>query len=742
MWPYLKGKLNDQQYKAAMYTSWHSLILAGAGSGKTRTLTYKIANLIHGTKTHPSQILAVTFTNKAANEMKTRLQEIMADIQEHVWQDQAQDDVWWFDFDALTSGEITNKPSHQQYQQRDYKWIGTFHSIFLKMLKKDIDKLGMKYTKQFSIYDSSDIAALIKGTLKRKDMADRLERRAVQRTISWWKWQWWLPEQAALHCESQMDEWTLSIYQEYQKALEDGNALDFDDLLMLPWKLFSTSPETLAKWQEQFKYILVDEAQDTNTIQFDLMKKLTWKHGNITFIGDDYQSIYRWRGAKMSNFLNVQQRWPSIETFKLETNYRSKPHIVEAGNTIIKMNTQQYDKEVVPHRTGEDSIRIFGFADEVDEAMQIIELIVKIKEEQEKQWSDFTILYRTNAQSSPFEQILLTDGIPYTVVGAFKFFERQEIKDIVSYVKYLLNPKDSIALKRIINTPSRKIGKTTIEQLEAIWYENNTNLADVIAHIQTHAAGIKPAVQTKITNFNNILQSMLHTMDMLSPKQLLEQIVQWIQYKQHLIKSDGEEKAEERMENIGQLINIAWKYEAVWRDAIIQFMDEISLMTNIEEQGKDQIDAIRLMTVHASKWLEFPYVFIVGLEEWVFPLPKAKFDDAELEEERRWMYVAITRAKDHLFMSYANSRQQRWQIKYNPPSRFLEELPENLVKRYDLWSKAKRSMWPKFDEWDAIKHKLFWPGKILELWDEVAIIKFENPKFGLRKLETRFLQKW
>jgi len=648
-----------------------------------------------------------------------------------------------------------------KYQHRDYQRIGTFHSIFLKILKKDIGKLGMKYTTGFSIYDaSSDVPALVKSIIKQLNMKEMLQRRDVHRKISSWKSKGWLPDQAWLHCETQQEEWILEIYQKYQQALEDANALDFDDLLLLAKELFERSPETLEKRQKQFHHILVDEAQDTNALQFDLMRKLSAIDNNtkthqtssdissdfippktITFIGDDYQSIYRWRGAVMDNFLHVDRRWANIKTFKLEINYRSKPHIVEAGNAIIKMNKKQYDKEVVAHRQWDDKIRIFGFSDEVDEAMQIIELITKVKEEQERKRSDFTILYRTNAQSSPFEQILLTEGIPYKVVGAFKFFERREVKDIISYVKYLLNPKDSIALKRIINTPKRSIGKTTIDQLEEIANRSNKTLAEVIAHINQGASNIKPATQSKIKAFNNLLQSMFHSMDMLTVKQLLEQIVKWIQYEQFLIKTEGTEKAEERMENIGQLINIAAKYDVPGKESVIQFMDEISLMTSIEETGRDEVDALKLMTVHASKGLEFPYVFIVGLEEWIFPLPKAKFDEAELEEERRGMYVALTRAKDHLFLSYANSRQQRWQIKYNPPSRFLEEIPPELIKRYDLAGQSQRQKWPSLDEGDIIKHKLFWPGKVLEVRDEIVIVKFDNPKFGLRKLETRFLEK-
>lgn len=713
---YLQWVLNEQQYKAASYVTWHSLILAWAWSGKTRTLTYKIANLINWHGVHPGSILAVTFTNKAANEMKERLHKIVDELK------------------AL-SGSTT-----QSYAPWDYKWIWTFHGVFLKILKQDIDKLWKSYTTWFTIYDAWDAASVLKKMLKEKDMADRVEYREASRLVSWWKNKGRLPEQAALHCETQLQEWVLEVYKAYQKSLEEANALDFDDLLLQSKLLLDNNPEVVKKRQDTFKHILVDEAQDTNAIQFTLMRKLVSPSATITFIGDDYQSIYRRRGAVMDNFLNVHQRWPDMETFKLETNYRSKPHIVEAGNAIIKKNTKQYDKEVVPHRTGDDFIRVFTFADEVDEATQIIELITKLKEENEKLRSDFTILYRTNAQSSPFEQILLTEWIPYTVVWAFKFFERTEIKDMVAYVKYLLNPRDTVALQRIINTPNRKIGKTTIGQLEETARQHFVSFNDVVGNIDKYWAWLKPAVQTKIKQFSTVMSSLISMVDMTNPGQLLDQLVKGTQYEQRVVKSDWKEKAQERMDNIGQLINIAYKYETPWRDSLVQFLEEISLMTSLEDWANETPDAIRLMSVHASKWLEFPYVFIVGLEESVFPLPKAKFDDAELEEERRWMYVALTRAKDHLFLSHAKSRLQRWQMKYNPPSRFLEELPTNIIKRYEMWWSTTRDTWPTLDEWDLVNHKLFGDWVILEVWSNVVIVRFNNPKFGVRKMEGKWLK--
>lgn len=741
---YLHSKLNDEQYAAATFTDDHALILAWAWSWKTRVLTYKIAYLIVEKKVNPNSILAVTFTNKAAQEMKHRL----VDLVQELWAQQNASLPQWennqrtsgIDFDDLISWASATPPPYVMPTSYDYQWIGTFHGIFLKILKHDIAALELGYSTGFTVIDANDSVTMLKQLLKQHRLEDRLDYKEAKAIIGMRKNNWRTREEAGKSCSSQKEERALHCYQLYQKALIDANAVDFDDLLLLPKLLFLHKPDILAKWQKRFQYILVDEAQDTNTIQFDLMRLLcnAWTN-TITFIGDDYQSIYRRRGAVMENFLNVKQRWPSIHTFKLQTNYRSKAHIVHAWSAIIKKNRKQYDKEIVAHRTDNDLIRLFTFQDEIDEAQQIVWLIIKLKEENNKTWSDFTILYRTNAQSSPFEQILLTEWLPYKVVGAFKFFERQEIKDMIAYLKYVINPKDSLSLKRIINTPNRAIGKTTIDNLDTIALDTGISFAAVVHQIDTFWWTLSPSVISKLKQFNGILESLLAVIPMFTPAQLIEQLVTSIGYKAYVIKEDGEDKGQERMENIGQLINIAAKYDTVWMEALMQFLEEISLMTSIEESSVEEADAIRLMTVHSSKWLEFPYVFLVGLEEWVFPLPKAKIDDEELEEERRGMYVAITRAKDHLFLSHAHSRQQRGQIQYHAPSRFIEEIPQELLKRYDLAQWARKPKWPSFEEQDYVSHKLFGPGQILEIWWDVAIVRFDNPKFGVRKLECRFL---
>ncbi len=618
--PYLKDKLNDQQFSAATHVDWNSLILAWAWSGKTRTLTYKIAYLVSWVWVPPERVLAVTFTNKAAWEMKERLTKIIEDISTE-WQ--SDDWVGTSDFDDLLSWNDSHRSTKASLTEKDFPRIWTFHSVFLKILKIDIDHIWLWWKKNFVIYDSSDSVSLIKSIIKKKEMKEMVDHKDAKRTISEWKNKWYIPDQAWLHCESQAEERILEVYQEYRKQCQQSNALDFDDLLLLPKLLFKNSPEILQKWQDSFDHILVDEAQDTNTIQFELMKSMMrkWTQQTITFIGDDYQSIYRWRWAVMSNFLNLKKWRPDMVTYKLEVNYRSLPHIVEAGNAIIKKNKVQYEKNVVAHRNWEKHIRVFWFSDQRDEAIQIIDMITKLKEEADKSRSDFTLLYRTNAQSAPFEQVCITDRIPYKIIWGQKFFERREVKDILSYVKFILNPSDSLALKRIINTPARQIWKTTIEQLELKAWELDIWLPELISSVDDWIAWLKPAAQTKIKRFNEIMKSVTQQLTLFTPAQLLDQIIKSIQYENWLVKQEWRDKADERMLNLSQLINMASKFDMAWAESLSAFLEEVSLMTSIEEASVEDAEAIKMMTVHWSKGLEFPYVFIVWLEENVFPLP-------------------------------------------------------------------------------------------------------------------------
>lgn len=750
---YVRGQLNEEQTKAALHTDTSALILAGAGSGKTRVLTYKIAYLLYEKRVKPDQILAVTFTNKAANEMKERLVKIAEEITEKSKEWVSDQPV---DFDAMISGQAAGNVSSSSmlphYTLWSFRWIGTFHGMFLRFLKEEMKHAeDLPWNANFGVYDEQESQSVIKEAIKNLKMENDVEVREARSFISKLKWQWITAKQFG-HGNDGYEQTMGMIYEKYEKKLQECNSLDFDDLLFVPYLILKKNPDILKRWQQKFRYILVDEAQDTNWIQFELMKLLTWGWSNITFIGDDYQSIYRRRGAVMENFLQVKRIWPDIETFKLQMNYRSRPHIVNAGNFIIKNNKNQYDKTVVPHRSGEEKIMIFTHGDETDEALTLIELMRKMKNDKNKSWSEFAILYRTNAQSAVFEQVLLQEAIPYKVYGWFKFFERKEIKDVMSYLKYLLNPRDTVALKRVINTPKRKIWPDSVTKLEEYAQLNGQPLADVAEQIDLLPIPLWPAAQKAISQFMTSMKFLRQSASGLSPSKLIDQLVRTIKYKDYLIDTEWREAWEEKYENIGQLINIAAKYDSdevedVQNGMVLltQFLEEVTLMTDIEENAEGQLEAVKLMTVHASKWLEFSAVFLVGLEENVFPLPKAAFDDAEMEEERRLMYVAITRAKDHLFISHANTRKQWWQTKYNEPSRFIEEIPEELKKQFDLTAGrstvSRYAVQTDLEEGDSVKHKLFWLGEVIEVWRDTAVVRFQNEKFWVRKIEARFLEK-
>jgi len=662
---YIASKLNDEQYAAAIHTDTSALILAGAGSGKTRVLTYKIAYLMFGKQIPLSNILAVTFTNKAAKEMKERLTHLANDIA------------------VLPSskrgvgGDLWNK-----INSRGWSRIGTFHSIFLRILKEDISQTAFGFTNTFGVYDTDEAFSLIKSIMKEEKTDKVITPREVKSYISKLKNEWIDYEMYFKRANTPQDNIVAQTYKKYQTQLQIANAMDFDDLLLYPYLMFRQYPDILKKRQLQFQYLLVDEAQDTNWIQFELMKQLskkatsdkpqatnheTWSlkleaKWNITLIGDDFQSIYGRRGALMENFLNVKQIRPDIEIFKLQMNYRSRPHIVHAGSAVIKNNTKQYEKTIVAHREGNDKIVIFNHSDAESEALNIVDFIAKLKEQNNKNWSDFAILYRTNAQSGPFEQVLVQEGIPYKIFGAFRFFDRKEVKDIVSYLKYIINPRDNVALKRIINIPSRKLGDTTIKKIEDTAIAQEVSMSEVLLAIDSLSNEINGPTRDRLKEFNKLIDYIIQKSDTLTPGWVIKLIIGQIQYKEHLLKEEGnnQQAADDRYANIGQLINMAEKYDEHGIAAISKIMDEISLLTDAAENADETVDSIKLMTVHSSKGLEFKHVFVTGIEENIFPLGNARLEVKLLEEERRLMYVAITRAQDHLFLSYADSRMQRW----------------------------------------------------------------------------------
>ncbi len=551
---YIKSQLNEEQYLAAVHYDTSSLILAWAWSGKTRVLTYKIAYLVHGCGFDPSGILAVTFTNKAANEMKERLIKISKDLQAEKEKEakKNQEDAW--EAFSVSSAPIT------------FPWVWTFHSTFLRFLKIEIEAFGHGLTKDFGVYDTGECQSVIKNIIKELKYEERLKYQDAQWAISRYKNKWVVAQRALRLVNSQQEEREAMVYDRYEQELHKANMCDFDDLLLIPYLILRDNIEIMLKRQRKFPQILVDEAQDTNWIQFELMKLLAadcdTHKGNITFIGDDFQSIYRWRGAMMENFLNVKSMRPDIVIYKLQTNYRSKPHIVHAGSHIIKNNTKQYSKDIVAHRDGTEKIIHITNDNEMAEAKTVINLFSEIKAKQTMNWSDFAILYRKNAQSNAFEQVLIAEGVPYKIFGWLRFLERREVKDMISYLRYIYNPRDTVALKRIINVPKRSIGPDTIVKLEEYGQKNGLSLHDIITDIDQYWSSIwlTSRTLTAIKQFIQLMSYCFQVVDQLSPADLLAKIVKDIKYEDFLIHDEGKAQAEERMENIGELITLASRY--------------------------------------------------------------------------------------------------------------------------------------------------------------------------------------
>ncbi len=764
---YIASNLNEEQTAAALHTDTSSLIIAWAWSWKTRVLTYKIAYLIWWKNIPVERILWVTFTNKAANEMKERLVKLGDDIAQQTFNEEEKDTEKSSDSDFnefIDSIQKAPKKWAKPLDIRKLKWIWTFHSIFLKILKEDIEALWMKYNKNFWILDADDSSKIIKDLLKRLNLKEMIKPVDAKAFISTQKNNWRTADYFLLSAWNTNEQMMWKLYKEYEKELEKSNSLDFDDLLLLPYLLFRKDTKILEKWQHAFDYILVDEAQDTNWIQFELMKMLSWAWANITLIWDDFQSIYWWRGALMENFLNVKRYWNDIKMFKLQINYRSKAHIVEAWNQVIKNNKNQYEKNIIANREWSDKIAVLTSNTDTDEAANIIELIKQMKEKWKlKSWWQVAILYRTNSQSSNFESLFIQEWIPYKIYWAFKFFDRIEIKDILAYLRIVNNPFDSVSLKRVLNIPNRKIWATSLERIEEYASNMWVSLFEVLTFINEvwdvktleNEGNLKvtSAVIAWVKDFMTLYNELLESVKKLNPADLINTLIKKINYKDYLVKQEWwEEKADERYQNVGQLINMASKYDfwmsnqneeivSSWEDLLRWFLEEVTLMVDAIENSDETSDAVKLMTIHSSKWLEFPAVFIVWAEENVFPLSRASLDPKELEEERRLMYVAITRAKDALFISHANERMTWGQVSMNPISRFVQEISDDLLKFFDLtknwWTRTETY---SISEWDMVRHKLFWNWYVLEIWNNMAIVKFENPKFWLRKIELRFLQ--
>lgn len=645
--------LNPEQRRAVLQTEGPVLILAGAGSGKTKTLTHRIAYLMAEKDVAPENILAVTFTNKAAGEMKDRIGKLLAEAASE---------------------------SESPVRFRGTPTVGTFHAISARILRRDIGKLG--YSTSFNILDADDQVSIVRSAMKELEMdPEQVKPRSVLEAISKAKGSFLDDEDFMLQAGSFYEELVAKVYKRYQEELRKTESLDFDDLLRLVVKLFRESPETLEYYQDLYRYIMVDEYQDTNPLQYLMVQSLARKRRNIFVIGDDYQSIYRWRQADIRNILEFERDYPEAVVITLERNYRSTQIILDAASGVISRNKSQREKKLWTESKEGELITIKTLRDEGAEAAFVATTIAK-RHEAGRRFGDFAVLYRTNAQSRAMEELLLRFSIPYRIVGGLKFYQRKEVKDVISYARLLLNPRDAMALGRIINEPRRTIGDVTLGKWRA--YADASGL-DFLAATETMTAAESGIPEKKILilkSFAGLFAPLRHEMEKEKTSVrfsfLLETLATESGYLLSL--SDGTSEGAEREENVRELFGVAKKYDELpLAEGLRTFLEEVALSSDTDSID-GTADAVHLMTLHSAKGLEFPIVFLAGLEEGVFPHSRSAFSEEDLEEERRLMYVGLTRAKEKLYLLSAEQRMLFGSTNVNPSSRFIAEIPTALVE--------------------------------------------------------------
>ncbi|MFM1654348.1 DNA helicase PcrA [Brevibacillus sp. B_LB10_24] len=638
--------LNPQQSEATLTTEGPVLILAGAGSGKTRVLTQRIAYLVGQKRVAPWSILAITFTNKAAREMKERVARIVGREAEDIW-------------------------------------ISTFHSLCVRILRRDIDRLDI--SRSFTILDAGDQLTVVKQCLKELNLdTKKFEPRAVLAMISGAKNELIDHVQFAKNAGDYFQQAAAKVYELYQKKLKNNQSLDFDDLIMTTIRLFKEVPDVLEYYQKKFRYIHVDEYQDTNRAQYVLISMLAEKHRNICCVGDADQSIYKWRGADISIILNFEKDYPEAKVVKLEQNYRSTKTILQAANGVIANNRMRKEKKLWTDNPQGDKIYVYNGDSEHDEAYFIVETI-KQQLAEFKRYDQFAILYRTNAQSRVLEEVLIKSNIPYSIIGGTKFYDRKEIKDILAYLRLISNPDDDISLERIINVPKRGIGDSTVEKLQAYAAAHGVSLYRAIQDVGY--LGLSARMTGAISAFAEMIDNLVKMVDYLSVTELVEEVLTRTGYRESL-KEEKTLEAAARLENIDEFLSVTQEFERKSEDrSLLAFLTDLALIADIDSlDDEDEADLgsaegqVVLMTLHSAKGLEFPVVFLVGLEEGVFPHSRSLFDDDEMEEERRLAYVGITRAERRLYLTRAYSRTLFGRTNSNPPSRFLSEIPQELLE--------------------------------------------------------------
>ena len=637
----LKG-LNDKQYEAVVNTEGPCLVIAGAGSGKTKVLTHKIAYLIGEKQVKPWNILAITFTNKAANEMKERIGNLVGDVAADIW-------------------------------------MGTFHSICVRILRRFIDRIG--FDSSFIIFDTSDQRTLVKACIKSIGLDDKMfTDRSVLSEISNAKNEMLEPDQYTVRANGDFRKEKIAlVYEMYQKRLKENNAIDFDDIINYTIKILMENPDILEYYSDKFHYVLVDEYQDTNKAQFTLVTMLASKNGNITVVGDNDQGIYSFRGADISNILNFERDFPGTKIIKLEQNYRCTGNILKAANAVIKNNEVTYKKELWTENEVGNLPAVYSAKNEYDEGTYIAQQIEHLRREEYYKYSDFAILYRMNTQSRAIEEILRRESIPYKIIGGLKFYERKEIKDIISYLRLIQNPSDNLSLKRIINEPKRGIGKTSLDKIEELSNNTGVPMYEIIKNAEQYGLN---RVFLNSREFVNAIEELRTKKDDIKISDLIKETLKKSGYTQAL-ENENTIEAENRIENLDEFLTVAIEFEDESADnKLSDFLEGITLSSDIDNMEETE-ETVTLMTLHSAKGLEFPVVFLVGMEEGIFPGYKSIGEPKELEEERRLCYVGITRAKEYLFLTCSKQRTIFGSTSCNQVSRFLREIPSDLLDGYD-----------------------------------------------------------
>ncbi len=684
-----RKELNPAQLEAVCHTEGPLLILAGAGSGKTRVLTYRIAKLLQS-GVSPYHILAVTFTNKAAQEMKERVAKLIGPVAEGIW-------------------------------------VATFHATCARILRMDGELIGLD--RNFVIYDTQDQMIVVREAMRELNLSENsFNPRGVLGTISKAKNELIGPKEFEQQAADFWSEVVRKVYPLYQRKLAQNSAVDFDDLIMLTIRLFREFPEVLAKYQERFKYILVDEYQDTNHAQYTFINLLAEKERNLCVVGDDDQSIYSFRSADIRNILNFERDYPEVKVVKLEQNYRSTKNILNAANEVIRNNHARKTKTLWTENEEGEKVTVLKAADEREEAWLVAATIERLIAEEGRQFSDFALLYRTNAQSRVFEEVFIQKGLPYQVVGGLRFYDRKEIRDLLSYLKLVYNPNDRISLRRVINTPKRGIGETTFERLIGFLDENGYGTLEGLDRL-AEAPDLTRRAITPLQAFGQFLQKMVAMRDVVGISELTQRIMEESGYLRSL-QTEGTVEAESRLENLREFLSITVEFERESDDkSLAAFLETVALVADVDQFHQEN-DGVVLMTIHAAKGLEFPVVFLVGMEEGVFPHSRSLLEPAELEEERRLCYVGMTRARQRLFLTFAGMRMLYGSIQYSVASRFLQEIPGHLLD------------WPGVGEKADFTRRPLSPDLAPPAAPKVQAPKVQRPPDSFSPGDKIFHQKW